>query len=288
MPRPVDKPLRALSKIDLSILPTNAFCLRGDEFYALVKELTSDDIEELFRIQKVSNARCLLNTNVLTFFDISSNDPLITQLQDRLSFTVADGKRVIRAGVHGFVEYLRSLFASSLTKPTSKRISSNNISAKTNLSHQTHSTPTQTSPLLPSSSTTASSFDSYHHQFLTDKIQSWWTKIRDNYGLADLVLKQPDDYQVIINGNAALVQCCCNKQIKIPMPKGRKNDQLSNFYKQITNVGQCTAIERKRKRTESDDDGEDPPSPVSPSLIPAVLNGSHPDGSTQLSKQSTR
>ena len=284
MPRLVDKPLRSLSITDLSILPTNASFLRGDEFYALVKELTSDDIEELFRIQKVSNARCLLNTNILTFFDVRSNDPSVTQLQDRLSFTVADGKRVIRAGVHGFVEYLRNLFASSFTKRTSKRPSSNNTSAKTNLSHQTHAAPTQTSPLLPNATTTANSFNSYHHQFLTDKIQSWWTKIRGKYDLEDHVLKQPDDYQVIINGKVALVQCCCNKRIKIPMPKGRKNYQLSNFYKHVTDAGQCTAIERKRKRTESDDDA----GPASPSSPPAVLDGSHTDGSTQLGKQSTR
>jgi hypothetical protein len=47
------------------------------------------------------------------------------------------------------------------------------------------------------------------------------------------------------------------------MPSGRKHYQLSNFYKHLTQAGQCTTIERKRKGTESEDD-DDSATPLAP------------------------
>ena len=105
MPRPMDKPLRSLTKIDLSFLLTNASCLRGDEFYAHIKEPTSDDIEELLRIQKVSNARCLLNTNVSPFFDICS---IAKRSFSSSAKRDADEERVIRRSHNNFHKKTKS------------------------------------------------------------------------------------------------------------------------------------------------------------------------------------
>ena len=77
MSHSLNKQLHSSNTIDISIIPPDAFSLRGDAFYSLVEELTSKDIEDLLRIQKISNARCFLNTNPLAFFDIDSNDPSV-------------------------------------------------------------------------------------------------------------------------------------------------------------------------------------------------------------------
>ena len=58
MRRLLNKQLQSSIMLDLSTMPTDALSLRGDVFYSLVEELTSKDIEDLFRIQKISNARC--------------------------------------------------------------------------------------------------------------------------------------------------------------------------------------------------------------------------------------
>ncbi|CAF4871070.1 unnamed protein product [Rotaria sp. Silwood2] len=114
----------------------------------------------------------------------------------------------------------------------------------------------QISSLPIDSSITADLCTIDHHHYLNQKIKSWWEKNRDQYDLENHVLAEPDDYQIIINDKSAIITCCCNKKINIPMPNERKHYQLSNFYKHLTQNGQCTAIERKRTRTESDIDDD--------------------------------
>ena len=59
MRRLLNKQLQSSMMFDLSTMPIDAFSLRGDAFYSLVVEPTAKDIEDLFRIQNISNARCL-------------------------------------------------------------------------------------------------------------------------------------------------------------------------------------------------------------------------------------
>jgi hypothetical protein len=286
MPRLVDKQLRPTADLDFSVLPTNTFDLRGEEFYSFVEEITCGDVQDLLRVQKISNARCFLNTNALAFFDIRSDDAQVTQLQNRLSITVLGGKKVVLAGVHGYLQYLQDLLRASLTKRANKRISSNDSSLKNNLLHQVPSTPMEISSPLTSSSSTASPSTNHHHNFLHEKIQSWWEKNRGQYDLENHTLTEPDDYRIILNEKSALVKCSCNKQINIPMLIGRKHYQLSNFYKHLTQAGQCTAIERKRKRTEPEDE-DDSATSVPPPSASTLPDRSHAHGVTQVSQQST-
>ena len=287
MPRLVDKQLRPTADLDFSVLPTNTFDLRGDEFYSFVEEITCEDVQDLLRVQKISNARCFLNTNALAFFDLRSDDAQVTQLQNRLSITVLGGKKVVLAGVHGYVQYLQDLLRASLAKRANKRISSHDSTLRNNLLHQVPSTPMQISSPLTSSPSTASPSTNHHHNFFHEKIQSWWEKNRGQYDLENQTLTEPDDYRIIVNEKSALVKCSCNKQINIPMLSGRKHYQLSNFYKHLTQAGQCTAIERKRKRTEPEGK-DDSATSILPPFASTLPDRSHAHGVTQVSQQSTR
>jgi hypothetical protein len=281
----LNKQLQSSIKLDLSIMPTDAFSLRGDAFYSLVEELTSKDIEDLFRIQKISNARCFLNTNSLAFFDISSDDPFVIQLQDRLSIKVLNSKRAVLAGVHGYVHYLQELFNLFLMKKKNKRTKSNNSTTVRNHLYQVLSTPMSTTPLSVDSSTATASSNTNHHDYVNEKIKFWWEKNRDQFNLENYALTEPDDYQIIINDKSAFVKCCCNKRINIPMVIGRKYYQLSNFYKHLTQNNQCTAIERQRPKTGSDND-DDLDVSSSPSSSSNPSNPRHTETTTEDSRQS--
>jgi hypothetical protein len=281
----LNKQLQSSIKLDLSIMPTDAFSLRGDAFYSLVEELTSKDIEDLFRIQKISNARCFLNTNSLAFFDISSDDPFVIQLQDRLSIKVLNSKRAVLAGVHGYVHYLQELFNLFLMKKKNKRTKSNNSTTVRNLLHQVPSTPMSTTPLSVDSSTANASSKTNHHDYLNEKIKFWWEMNRDQFKLENYALTEPNDYEIIINDKSAFVKCCYNKRINIPMVIGRKYYQLSNFYKHLTENSQCTAIERMRPKTGSDND-DDLDVSSSPSSSSNPSDPRHTETTTEDSRQS--
>jgi hypothetical protein len=281
----LNKQLQSSMTLDLSIMPTDAFSLRGDAFYSLVEELTSKDIEDLFRIQKISNARCFLNTNSLAFFDVNSDDPFVIQLQDRLSIKVSNSKRTVLAGVHGHVHYLQELFNLFLMNKKNKRTKSNNSTTVRNHLHQVPSTPMPTTPLSVDSSTATASSNTDHHNYLNEKIKVWWEKNRDQFNLEHYALTEPDDYQIIINDKSAFIKCCCNKKINIPMVTGRKYYQLSNFYKHLTQNSQCTAIERKRSKTGSDNDNNLDVS-FSPSSSSKPSSRRHTETTTEDDRQS--
>ena len=137
------------------------------------------------------------------------------------------------------------------------------------------------------SSTTAASSNMDHHKYLNQQIESWWEKNRDQHNLENHVLTEPDDYQVIINDKSAFVKCCCNQKINTPLPTGRKHYQLSNFYKHLTQNGQCTAIERKRARTESDSD-DDSIESFSPSSSSNPPSRFHAKTTTEDNQQSMK
>jgi hypothetical protein len=211
----------------------------------------------------------------LGFFDVNSEDPSVIQLQSRLSFKVTNSKNVVLAGVQRHLRYLRELFESLLMKKKFKQTNSGNSTATDNLPNQVPSTAMQNSSLPIDSSTTANLFNIDHQNYLNQKIKSWWEKNRDQYNLEDYVLTEPDDYQIILGEKSAVIKCCCNKKINIPMLNGRKHYQLSNFSKHLTQNGQCTVIERKRARTESDSDDDDSTASLSLSRSSNISNRFH-------------
>ena len=177
MPRSLNGRFRSSTALDLSVLPTNVFSLRGDAFYSLVEELTSNDIEELLRMQKISNPHCFMNTNPLTFFDINSDDPSVLQLQSRLSFKGIDQKNIVLAGIRGYIRYLQELFDSLLMKQINKRNDSNNFRTTNTLLNSISSSAVQTPALTFDSSTTTDLSTIDHHSFLLKKSKTGGRRI---------------------------------------------------------------------------------------------------------------
>ncbi|CAF1630170.1 unnamed protein product, partial [Adineta ricciae] len=202
--------------------------------------LTSEDVEELLHIQKISTARCFLNTKPWGFFDISSDDPSVVQLQTRLSFKTTDNRIVVLAGIHEYLRYLRESFSALVNKTESKRKNSNH-STTNDLVHQVPSSSFQTAAFSNSSASVNPSNDEQQTN-LKQQIALWWEKNRDQYDLGNAALTELEDYQITISDQMAVIQCCCNKRISLPKLRGRKTYQLSNFYKHLTRKGRCNAI----------------------------------------------
>ena len=234
------------------MLPANLFALRGDAFYTLIKELTSEDVEELLKIQRISTARCFLGTNPLNVFNILSNDPTIVQLQKRLSFPVLNGGNIVLAGVEGDVFYLTKLLVAF---DTNKKRKANAIHVVNNIQHPYRSQLTTTAQTaIPH--VTAPLTITEHRNYLTQQIESWLEKHRTEYRIENVRFIEPDDYKIAINANSASVQCSCYRKINLPLPKDRDHYQLSNFYKHLTQNNQCTALERTRPMSESESDDD--------------------------------
>ena len=71
------------------------------------------------------------------------------------------------------------------------------------------------------------------------------------------MLKEPDDYQLIINDESATIKCSCKQKVNLPLPRERKHYQLSNFYKHLTRNDQCTVIKTKCSALEEDEEKEE-------------------------------
>ena len=128
--------------LDVSILPTNILSLKGDAFYSLVRELTSEDAEELLKMQRISSVRCFHNTNPLTLFDLHTDDPSIIRLQHRLSLKSTNNKNIALAGIGGDCRYLTQLFETLFVKNKKRRIEVFSSMANTLLSQQSPTTTT--------------------------------------------------------------------------------------------------------------------------------------------------
>ena len=242
--------------LDLSTVPVNLLSLRGDAFYALVKELTSDDAEELLKMQRISTARCFLSTNPLIFFDLQSDDPLIVHLQNRLSFKSGDNKNVVLAGIYGDCSYLRRLFQTFLMANKKKKIDVINSTDTTHLSQQTSSMTTPTPPTDSPPEIKCLTITE-HRNHISQQIDSWWKKYRSNHELAYLEVTELDEYDLITTNDTASVMCSCGEQISLPLPKGRLYYQLSNFYKHLTQNDQCMVIRRHLTKSLPQDDDDD-------------------------------
>ncbi|CAF1530034.1 unnamed protein product [Adineta ricciae] len=193
-----------------------------------------------FVAHKISTARCFLNTKPWGFFDISSDDPSVVQLQTRLSFKTTDNRIVVLAGIHEYLRYLRESFSALVNKTESKRKNSNH-STTNDLVHQVPSSSFQTAAFSNSSASVNPSNDEQQTN-LKQQIALWWEKNRDQYDLGNAALTELEDYQITISDQMAVIQCCCNKRISLPKLRGRKTYQLSNFYKHLTRKGRCNAI----------------------------------------------
>lgn len=253
---PIDMMCSAVNKrikyssnlIDASILPQNTFDLKGDTFYTLVRELTSEDVEDLLKMQRISSARCFLNTNPLTFLNFQTNEPFVIELQARLSYRTVDEKKVVLAGVTADVLYLKQLFKLFLLTNAKKTIGCTDSPTTTERPSSIITKRTTSSPTSIAGSGTNKISTDDHRTYLNKQIESWWENRRTEYNLEDHMLKEPDDYQLIINDESATIKCSCKQKVNLPLPRERKHYQLSNFYKHLTRNDQRSTKTRRRRK----------------------------------------
>jgi hypothetical protein len=293
MPLPVNKQHRYSSQaIDLSVVPRDVFSVKSDAFYTLVRELTSEDVEDLLKIQRISTARSLLNTNPLTFFDLETDETLINELQNRLSYKMMDGKRLVLAGINADILYLKKLLKVYSVKGEKRRVNTATPTNDDRSSSPIQTRKTTSSCVLVVQSEVNRLSMNDHRQYLSQQIKTWWEKHRNDYDLENHSLKEPDDYVLIIDRNSAIIKYSCNRRITLPLPKERKCYQLSNFYKHLMRSDKCTVIKRKCDASETDGSGDDnnDPDPDSSSNSPSE-SSTHPPkkplitASNQLSKR---
>lgn len=248
-----------ISFLDPSLLPMNLFSLRGDAFYELLMRITSEDIKELLKIQRISMANCFLDTDPLAFFDLNCSDPSITEIQSRLSFKTESGDNVIFAGIEADLRYLRRLFETFFTTRNAKK-PKGQIDPNTNLASPQPNSPMGATPLaIPVESPQPSNLSAIdHHDYLTKQIDSWWETRRNDFNLEHSLLIETDDYQLIIKNDSVSVKCSCKRNISLTRPMDRLHYQLSNFYKHLTQSTRCTVISKKKMPLEParEDDSE--------------------------------
>lgn len=268
--------------VDLSIVPSNVFSLRGDPFYKFIQDIASEDLKDLLAIQKISTARCFLNTNPLDLLRIRSDDPLIIELQNRLSFKLADGGHVVLAGVNGDVHYLAeilSMYSDRMTKQQ-RTESGSRDATKTN---EENGESTANMSDVPSVIQPSTLSIEEHRHYLSEQIRTWWEKARHKHHLEEYQLIDPRDYQMIIDANSAIIMCSCRVQINLVRPRDRPHYQLSNFYKHLNENRKCKVLRQQRisppteeeKGAPGDDDPDCLPSSSSSATLAKTSHGSN-------------
>ena len=198
--------------IDVSILPNNVFDLKADAFYTLVRELTSEDVEDLFKIQRISSARCFLSTNPLTFLNLQTTEPSVIEIQARLSYKTTDDKNIVLAGISADILYLKQLLKLYLVKNEKKTISYTDLNTAADSPSSIMAKRTTSSRVSVDRSEINKALINDHRIHLNQQIKSWWEKHRTDYNLDDHLLIEPYDYELIINEDSAIVKCSCKKK----------------------------------------------------------------------------
>ncbi|CAF1242240.1 unnamed protein product [Didymodactylos carnosus] len=92
--------------INTSQLPADILTFNGNKFYDFVKNICG---AELLEVQQIANAQSLLLTDdVFGIMDVDCPD--LIDLKKKISFTLADGSFLLKAGIRANIKYLKELF----------------------------------------------------------------------------------------------------------------------------------------------------------------------------------
>ncbi|UJR18384.1 hypothetical protein I4U23_005288 [Adineta vaga] len=82
----------------ITLLPDNIFCLKGDEFFRCISQLSGEILCEVLKIQLIDSADAFLNTsNVFDIFRFNSSE--INSLRNQVCFKTENGDYIIRNGL---------------------------------------------------------------------------------------------------------------------------------------------------------------------------------------------
>ncbi|CAF1281460.1 unnamed protein product, partial [Didymodactylos carnosus] len=80
-----------------------------NKFYDFVKNICGATEAELLEVQQIANAQSLLLTDdVFGIMDVDCPD--LIDLKKKISFTLADGSFLLKAGIRANIKYLKELF----------------------------------------------------------------------------------------------------------------------------------------------------------------------------------
>ena len=228
--------------VDTSVLPSDIFGYRDEEFYSIVDQLAGTEEAELLRIQSIRTVNSFLRiTNIFDILTIDSKE--INNVKRQICFLLDDNTYVIKPGIRGSIEYLRDLFlqkTKELSKPGNEKTSNNRRRSSTMLSSDV--TISQESSASPRS---ASPID--HRFFIVNSIEEWCSRNGGDLDLPNLKLIDGTDYFFIrssSDSDFAQIRCGCRASARLP--RQGNNFQLSNFYRHLKN-GKCSMLKLKSK-----------------------------------------
>jgi hypothetical protein len=226
--------------VDTSVLPSDIFGYRDEEFYSIVDQLAGAEEAELLRIQSIRTVNSFLRiTNIFDILTIDSKE--INNVKRQICFLLNDNTYVIKPGIRGSIEYLRDLFlqkTKELSKPgndktsNNRRRSSTMASSVVTISQESSTSPRSTSPID-------------HRFFIVNSIEEWCSRNGGDLDLPNLKLIDGTDYLFILSSSDsdfAQIRCGCRASARLP--RQGNNFQLSNFYRHLKN-GKCSMLKSK-------------------------------------------
>ncbi|CAF1092878.1 unnamed protein product [Didymodactylos carnosus] len=224
--------------INTSHLPADMLTFNDNKFYDFVKNICGETEAELLEVQQIVNAQSLLLTDdVFGIMDVDCPD--LIDLKKKISFTLADGSFLLKAGIRENIKYLKELF-----------LKKNEVMKETKLKSKQQTTITtavSNSTPPPSSSIIT---------IAPVSTNSWCLDNKENAGLDDFQLRGGEDFTLKLHDNhnilEAAITCKCGSNFSLT--KKDNKFQLSNFYKHIKKLN-CSLMKEfvkknnKQKRT---------------------------------------
>ena len=190
--------------VDTSILPSNIFGYRDEEFYSIVDQLAGAEEAELQRIQSIRTVNSFLQ--IADIFDVLTIDSEeINTVKRQICFPLNNNTYVIKPGIRGSIEYLRDLFLKKtreLSKPGNDRTSN---------SHRRSSTMSSTNDTI--------SQESLASAIPFIPIDEWCSRNGRDLDLPDLKLINGTDYLFTLSpsdSEFAQIRCGCRASAILP------------------------------------------------------------------------
>ncbi|CAF2958689.1 unnamed protein product [Rotaria sp. Silwood2] len=103
------------TNIDTNVLPPDVLSLMDNQFYDLIRELTSSHEAEILKLQHINNINAfLLTKNPLELLELNSPD--VEDIKKRTCFELANKTFVVKPGVKSNLQYLHDLFCKKMNE----------------------------------------------------------------------------------------------------------------------------------------------------------------------------
>ncbi|CAF3925720.1 unnamed protein product [Rotaria sp. Silwood1] len=124
------------TNIGTNVLPPDVLSLMDNQFYDLIRELTSSNEAEILKLQHINNVNAfLLTKNPLELLELNSSD--VQDIKKRICFELENKTFVVKPGIKSNLQYLHDLFCKKMDEHVK------DIKKKTKLSQATQESATE-------------------------------------------------------------------------------------------------------------------------------------------------